>query len=151
MDTPYWEQLQYIGDTRIQALRFDVRSPATIGSSENAIELFDESRIPDGITQSRYPGDAAADSSRPSRCSGLACCTTTGGMQAIATFLKPYLRGARGVLDWFEARLAPSGLLGKLEWWNFADWVDSFEDGEPPTDRWRRVRDPHPAVRARAA
>ena len=54
-------------------------------------------------------------------------------MQADRTFLKPYLRGARGVLEWFEARLAPSGLLGKLEWWNFADWVDSFEDGVPPT------------------
>ena len=36
------------------------------------------------------------------------------------------------MLDWFEARLAPSGLLGRIEWWNYADWVDSFPNGEPP-------------------
>ena len=40
------------------------------------------------------------------------------------------------MLDWFEARLGPSGLLGRLEWWNFVDWVEGhgFEDGEPPYD-----------------
>ena len=54
MDTPYWEQLQYVGDTRIQALV----SMYVAGDDRlvrNAIELFDESRIPDGLTQSRYP------------------------------------------------------------------------------------------------
>ena len=54
MDTPYWEQLQYVGDTRIQALL-----SLYVGGDDrlvkNAIELFDESRMPDGLTQSRYP------------------------------------------------------------------------------------------------
>jgi hypothetical protein len=81
MDTPYWEQLQYIGDTRIQAL-VSMYLSGDDRLVRNAIELFDESRIPDGITQSRYPG-ISRNSSRPSRCSGLACCTTTGGMQGI--------------------------------------------------------------------
>jgi hypothetical protein len=51
-------------------------------------------------------------------------------------FVSRYLRGAAGVLDWFEARLSSSGLLGRLEWWNFVDWVDGygFENGEAPTD-----------------
>jgi alpha-L-rhamnosidase len=51
-------------------------------------------------------------------------------------FARKYLGGAGATLEWFTARLAPSGLLGKLEWWNFADWVEGagFNDGEPPTD-----------------
>ena len=56
-----------------------------------------------------------------------------GGDEA---FARRYLRGAGETLHWFEARLAPSGLLGKLEWWNFADWVEGagFDFGEPPID-----------------
>ena len=54
MDTPYYEQLQYVGDTRIQALI----SYAVAGDdrlARQAIEAFDASRFPDGITRSRYP------------------------------------------------------------------------------------------------
>ena len=54
MDTPYWEQLQYIGDTRIQALI----SYAVAGDdrlARQALEAFHNSLMPDGLTQSRYP------------------------------------------------------------------------------------------------
>ena len=53
-DCPYYEQLQYIGDTRVEAL-------ITLGVSGddrlmcNAILDFHESRISDGLTASRYP------------------------------------------------------------------------------------------------
>src|SRR5262249_50077710 len=54
MDTPYWERLQYGGDTRIQILL-----SYTVGGDDRlprqAIEAFNDSRITDGITQSRYP------------------------------------------------------------------------------------------------
>jgi alpha-L-rhamnosidase len=45
MDTPYWEQLQYVGDTRIQALI----SYAVTGDdrlAKQALKAFDDSRIP---------------------------------------------------------------------------------------------------------
>ena len=54
MDTPYYEQLQYIGDTRIQALI----SYAVTGDdrlARQAIAAFANSHIPEGLTQSRYP------------------------------------------------------------------------------------------------
>ena len=54
MDTPYYEQLQYIGDTRIQALI----SYAVAGDdrlARQALAAFDDSRSPDGLTRSRYP------------------------------------------------------------------------------------------------
>jgi alpha-L-rhamnosidase len=49
-------------------------------------------------------------------------------------FLRQYLPGMRDVLGWFEHRTSPSGLLGKLEWWNFVDWTPQFQDGVPPED-----------------
>jgi alpha-L-rhamnosidase len=53
-DCPYWEQLQYLGDTRIQALI----SYVDFGDdrlARQALDAYDKSRIADGLTQSRYP------------------------------------------------------------------------------------------------
>jgi alpha-L-rhamnosidase len=128
MDTPYYEQLQYVGDTRIQALI----SYAVAGDdrlARQALEAFDESRIPDGITRSRYPSSLA---------------------QTIPTFsllwigmvrdrwnyrpdpepARASLPGIRSVLDWFAPYEQPDGLLRKLPWWSFIDWVPK---GEIPT------------------
>jgi hypothetical protein len=40
------------------------------------------------------------------------------------------LEGTRAVLDWFGQHERPDGLLEKLPWWSFIDWVPS---GETPT------------------
>ena len=54
MDTPYWEQLQYVGDTRIQALiSYAVTGDDRLG--RQAMEAYRDSLIPEGLTQSRYP------------------------------------------------------------------------------------------------
>ena len=54
MDCPYYEQLQWLGDARIEALvtyamTDDDRLPVA------ALTMFDASRRPDGLTMSRYP------------------------------------------------------------------------------------------------
>ena len=54
MDTPYYERLQYVGDTRIQALISYVMS-GDDRLARQAIDAIDNSRITDGITTSRYP------------------------------------------------------------------------------------------------
>jgi hypothetical protein len=102
---------------------------------KNAIGLFDQSRLPDGLTQSRYP-TMLPQIIPPFSLFWIGMMHDLymwGGDEA---FAKRYLRGAGETLHWFEARLAPSGLLGKLEWWNFGDWVEGagFDFGEPPTD-----------------
>ena len=55
-DTPYYEQLQYVGDTRIQAL-ISLYMTGDDRLVRQAITHFDVSRIPEGITASRYPSD----------------------------------------------------------------------------------------------
>src|SRR2546423_757416 len=130
MDCPYYEQLQYVGDTRIQALlSLYVTGDARL--AKNALELIDESRTPEGLTQSRYP------SQLPQYIPTFSL-LWIGMMHDLwmhrgeEQFLKPMLTGSRGVLDWFEARLSPSGLLAKPEFWNFGDWTNGFQDGVPP-------------------
>ena len=54
MDCPYYEQLQYIGDTRIQAL-VSLFNSGDDRLAKNAIDQLDQSRLPDGVTLSRYP------------------------------------------------------------------------------------------------
>jgi alpha-L-rhamnosidase len=132
MDTPYWEQMQYIGDTRIQALvSYSVAGDDRL--ARQAITAFNNSRIPDGITLSRYP---------------------TSMFQAIPTFsllwvgmvhdfwmyrndlafVREQLVGTRTALDWFLRHQRSDGLLDALFWWPFVDWGSDFGFGIPPQD-----------------
>ena len=131
-DSPYYEQLQYVGDTRITCLitLYTSRDERLV---KNAIELFDESRTPDGLTQSRYTS-FLPQYIPPYSLFWVGMLHDFWWYRGQPEYLRQYLHGARGVLEWFENRLSPSGLLGRLEWWNFVDWSDEFEDGIPPED-----------------
>ena len=125
VDCPYYEQLQYVGDTRLQALiSLYVSGDARL--MRNAIELFDRSRIPEGLTQSRYPSlspqlintfslfwvDMLHDYWRH---------------RSDDAFLRARLTGLQSVLAWFEAKIDPAtGLLGPLPYWTFVDWADQW-------------------------
>ncbi len=128
MDTPYWEQLQYIGDTRIQALiSYTVANDDRL--ARQALAAFNDSRIPEGITRSRYP------SSLPQNIPTFSLLWI--GMIHDYWMYRPdpapvraSLEGTRTVLHWFAQHERPDGLLEKLPWWSFVDWVSS---GEIPT------------------
>jgi hypothetical protein len=133
MDCPYWEQLQYVGDSRIQEL-ISLYMTGDDRLVKNAIESLDESRTPEGLTESRYP------TSTPQYIPEFSL-FWIGMMHDLwwyrgeVDFLRNYLPGMRGVLGWFERRMAPSGMLGQLKWWNFVDWPNQFDDGRPPMDK----------------
>ncbi|HEY2466406.1 MAG TPA: alpha-L-rhamnosidase C-terminal domain-containing protein [Terracidiphilus sp.] len=128
MDTPYYEQLQYIGDTRIQALiSYTIANDDRLG--QQAIAAFDHSRIPEGITRSRYP------SSLPQNIPTFSLLWI--GMLHDYWMYRPdpqivrdSIPGTRGILNWFAKYETPSGLLGQLPWWSFIDWVPT---GDIPT------------------
>jgi alpha-L-rhamnosidase len=128
MDTPYWEQLQYVGDTRIQALiSYSVANDDRLG--RQALLAFDQSRIPEGITRSRYP------SSLPQNIPTFSLLYI--GMlhdfwiyRDDPHFVRNLLPGTRSILGWFQQHETKDGLLEKLPWWSFIDWVPS---GEIPT------------------
>src|ERR1700730_8107791 len=132
MDTPYWERLQYVGDTRIQALiSYTVAGDDRL--ARQAIQAINDSRIPDGITQSRYP------SSLPQYIPTFSLLWI--GMvhdfwmyRNDADFVRAQLAGTRTVLDWFLQHQRADGLVGKLPWWVFVDWASDFNAGKPPQD-----------------
>jgi hypothetical protein len=132
-DTPYYEQLQYVGDTRIQAL-ISLYMSGDDRLAREAIQQFDLSRIPEGITASRYPSE-------------LGQYIPTFSLIWIAMvhdyflhrddpeFVRRMLPGVRGVVGWFEAKLDATGLLGSLPWWPYVDWVPAWAFGVPPGGR----------------
>jgi alpha-L-rhamnosidase len=58
-DCPYYEQLQYEGDTRIQSL-ISLYVTGDDRLMRKAILDFYHSRVPEGLTQGRYPKQQAA-------------------------------------------------------------------------------------------
>jgi len=132
MDTPYWERLQYVGDTRLQALiSYVVAGDDRL--ARQAIDAIDDSRVPDGITQSRYP------SALPQMISTFSLMWV--GMvhdfwmyRDDPEFVRRRLAGTRTVLDWFLQHQRADGLMGLLPWWSFVDWTADFAEGVPPQE-----------------
>jgi len=132
MDTPYWERLQYIGDTRIQALiSYTVAGDDRL--ARQAIQAFNDSRIPDGITQSRYPSSVTQIIPTFSLL-WIGMIQDFWRYRADEEFVKAQIPGTRTVLDWFLDRQGPGGLLGNITWWPFVDWGKDFGFGVPPQD-----------------
>lgn len=126
MDTPFYEQLQYVGDTRIEVLT----TYAVTGDdrlARQAIRAFNSSRIPEGITQSRYPS-SIPQYIPPFSLLWIGMVHDYWMYRPDVEFVKENLAGTRTVLDWFELYQRPSGLLRRTPWWNFVDWVNTKAD-----------------------
>jgi hypothetical protein len=132
MDTPYWERMQYIGDTRIQALlSYTIANDDRL--ARQAIEAFNHSRIDDGITRSRYPSSVTQIIPTFSLL-WVGMVHDFWRYRDDEAFVKAQLPGTRTVMDWFLARQRTDGLLGDVPWWPFVDWGKDFAFGVPPQD-----------------
>jgi hypothetical protein len=129
-DCPYFEQLQYAGDTRLEALVTYV-STADHRLPRKAVQMFDWSRNSSGLTQSHYPA---------------------GIRQIIPAFsllwigivhdyfmwrddlplVRDRLPGVRAVLDHWLKHIGADGLIDHLAGWNYLDWVPAWKEGIPP-------------------
>ena len=127
-DCPYYEQLQYVGDTRIQAL-ISLYVAGDDRLMRQAIEAFGASRLPDGLTQSRYPS-YDAQLIPPYSLFWIVMVHDFWMYRRDDAFVEEHLNGVRGVVEWYEDQLDPDGLPGPTPWWNFVDW--SFPRGVPP-------------------
>ncbi|MEA5258827.1 alpha-L-rhamnosidase N-terminal domain-containing protein [Arcicella aquatica] len=131
-DCPYYEQLQYTGDTRIQAL-ISLYVSGDDRLMRKALTDFNNSMTSEGLTQSRYP------------------CNTP---QIIPTFslfwvsmaydywmhrkddafMKTLMPNIEKVLGWYERKIDPQkNMLGAMNWWSFVDWAKPW--------RWNAISD----------
>ena len=129
-DTPYYEQLQYVGDTRIQSL-LSLYLSGDDRLVRQAIAHVDLSRIPEGITASRYPSDVAQYIPTFSLI-WVAMVHDYWMHRDDPEFVRGFLPGIRSVLAWFERHLDETGMVGPLEWWPFVDWATGWRLGVPP-------------------
>lgn len=127
-DCPYYEQLQYVGDTRIQALVSTYVS-GDILMMRNAISSIHDSHMAFGLTQSRYP------SYEPQIIPPFSLVWVTMVhdymmLENDKEFIKELLPTVMDVLNWYERKIDSTQMLGKMEWWNFVDW--NWKRGVPP-------------------
>jgi len=130
MDTPYWEQLQYIGDTRIQSL-ISLYVAGDDRLVRQAIEHFDYSRIPEGLTASRYPS-ALTQIIPPFSLIYVAMVHDYFMHRDEPAFVRARLAGVRGILDWYGRHVDSTGMLGPMPYWNYVDWTNPWDRGVPP-------------------
>lgn len=130
MDTPYYEQLQYVGDTRVQAL-ISLYVAGDDRLARQAIEHFDQSRIADGITTSRYPS-ALTQLIPPFSLIYVLMVHDYYMLREDDPFVRQRLPGVRGVLDWYARHVDSTGMLGAMPYWNYLDWTPRWSRGVPP-------------------
>ena len=129
-DCPYYEQMQYAGDTMITS-KIGMLASGEYRLSRQALFHFDWSRLSDGLTQSRYPSRLVQVIPSWSLhwitnirdyvyCSG-----------DLAT-LRELLPGVRSVLDWFRRHCDDDGLPARLPYWNITDWCPWWPRGVVP-------------------
>lgn len=131
-DCPYYEQLQYIGDTKVQTV-ITYYNSADDRLARHALELMDESRLTDGVTFSRYP-------SRNIQIISTFSLWYIGMLhdywmyRGDSAFIGEKLMGARAILAFFGRYQGADGSLKHTPFWTFVDWAGGagWNFGAPP-------------------
>ncbi len=129
-DCPYYEQLQYVGDTRIQAL-ISLYVAGDDRLMRKAIEQFHDSQLSSGLTQSRYPC-WQPQVIPPFSLLWIEMLHDYWMHRDDTLFVKKYLNGIQNVLSWYQQHIDEKGMLGPMEWWNFVDWSFGPWNSEKP-------------------
>lgn len=121
MDCPYYEQLQYVGDTRIQAMisYYNARDDRM---ARKAIQLINWSRNADGITQGRYPS-TEYNYITPFSLAWVGMIYDFYRYRQDNAFVRSQLNGMRNVMQFFEMYQQADGRLESLPYWHFTDWA----------------------------
>ena len=126
MDCPYYEQLQYIGDTRIQAL-ISMYVSGDDRLVKNAITQFHHSFIDEGLTKSRYPDQFGYQVIPPFSLFWIGMIHDYWMHRDDPEFIKTFLPEIRKVLAWHEKQIDKKrNMLGPMEFWNFVDWPEEW-------------------------
>lgn len=124
MDCPYYEQLQYIGDSRIQVMVSYFNS-SDDRLARNALTHIDHSRIAEGITRSCYP-------TRGTQIIPMFSLWYIGMLhdywmyKTDHAFVKDKLVGERAILEFFGKYQQADGSLSNVPYWAFVDWAGNM-------------------------
>jgi hypothetical protein len=142
MDCPYYEQLQYVGDTRLQVLATFALTPDD-RLARKALQMFDASRMNNGLTQSRYPS-RVRQTTRGFALWWVAMVHDFALWRDDTSFVAERMNGVRAVLDGYCQFVNADGLV-QIPFgpnFNFMDWVPGWKGGAAP-DGGTGINGPH--------
>ncbi len=132
-DSPYYEQLCYVGDARLHALS----NYAFFGDdrlSQRSIELFGWSRLGSGLVAERYPSAYRQESLTYAMLWPLMV-RDFAYWRDNPIFVKSLLPALRSLLAEIEGLPQQGGLLTSSPGWPYVDWVPEWEQGCGPGAR----------------
>lgn len=126
MDCPFYEQMQFSMDTRLQML-FNYYVSKDIRLAKKALSDFHHSMIPDGLIQGKYP------SIFPQIISTFSLhyifmleeyYMQTGDTE----LLRRYRADVDDILEYYHRKIGESGLVENLGYWAFVDWQKEWNE-----------------------
>lgn len=130
MDCPYYEQMMYVGDARLELLAMYTLSQDD-RLARKAIKIINCSRDFNGRISSRYP--AKRRQLIPSfDLYWVAMVYDFALWRGDKSFVKDLMPAIRMTIDHFLLHLDENGLLRTPAGWNYIDWVPCWLDGIPP-------------------
>lgn len=131
-DCPYYEQLQYGGDTRIQAL-ISLYVSGDDRLVRKAITDLASSRTSSGLLWSRYPS-RYSQIIPPFSLYWINMLHDYCLLRPDTSLLTSHLSIMKGIIEWYLSKINPAtGMLGEMPHWNFVDWTAEWpwSDTEP--------------------
>lgn len=126
-DCPYYEQLQYTMDTRLQML-FSYHLSSDDRLARKALYDFHSSLLPSGMLQSRYP------SVNPQIIPGFSLYWVLMVYDHYLHYgdkelVRMYVPTIEAVLNWFRRRVNERGIVGPAPraYWSFVDWTAEWK------------------------
>jgi len=135
MDCPYYEQLQYLGDTRLQALATFILTPDA-RLPHKALQMGAASMLSEqGLTQARYPSQGI-QVIPPFSLWWVAMLHDFALWRGNLPFLRTLMPNARLILDTLLACCNADGLMQSPRGWNFTDWVPAWTETTRDYRNW---------------
>lgn len=129
-DSPYYEQMSYVGDTALTCLASYALFEDT-RLSRRAIQLFNWSRRASGLVAERYPCGWRQESPTYALLWPMMV-RDYAWWQDEPEFVRTQLAGLRALMAEFEALVGEDEHLHQLPGWPFVDWVSEWEEGCGP-------------------
>ncbi len=121
MDCPWYEQLMYIGDTRLESLTtYTLTSDSRL--PRKALELFAASRLESGLLQARYPSHTRSGIP-PFSLWWVGMLYDYALWRGDLLFIRRMMPTARGIVDFFLNHMESDNLIRTPAGWNFLDWA----------------------------
>lgn len=131
VDCPYYEQQQYCMDSAVEAAAWLTLSDDTRPVRKCLNELA-ASQIPTGLLCANYP--ATYTQIIPGfSFFWLFLLKDYYDFSGDIDFVRRHLATADKILTYFDEEVRKQGLIGHSTYWDYADWVPTWNNGVPPT------------------